>query len=59
MTRLLIQYVSNNPFGGELQEYGKYQTFDEAVDAALPLVNDDTIRAILANDGPAWIYIKP
>ena len=58
MIRLLIQFESENPFGGELNEIGVFNTFNEAVKAAIPLIGDNTIKAILANDGPQWVRIK-
>jgi hypothetical protein len=58
MTRLLIQKISDNPFGGELEEKGIFKTFNEAVDASLTLIDDITIKAILVNDGPQWVRIK-
>ena len=58
MTRLLIQFKSENPFGGELHEKGIFNTFNEAVEAAIPLIDDNTIKAILANDGAQWVRIK-
>lgn len=58
MTRLLIQFESENPFGGELHEKGVFDTFNEAVEAAIPLIEDKTIKAILVNDGFQWVRIK-
>ncbi len=58
MTRLLFQFISDNPFGGELKEQGIYKTFNEAVEAAIPFIKDKNIKAILANDGYQWVRIK-
>ena len=58
MTRLLIQFKSKNPFGGRLYEKSVFNTFNEAIKAAIPLIDDNTIEAILANDGAQWVRIK-
>jgi len=58
MTRLLIQFESEDPFGGELHEKGVFNTFNEAVEAAMRLIDDNTIKAILVNDGYQWVRIK-
>ena len=58
MARLLIQKISDNPFGGKLEEKGIFKTFKEAVDASLPLIDNIEIRTILVNDGSQWVRIK-
>jgi hypothetical protein len=58
MTRLLIQYIDENPFGDSLHEFGTYESFNEAVETAIILMNDDTISTILANDGSRWVRLK-
>jgi hypothetical protein len=60
-SRLLIQYKSNKPediFGGPLEEKAVFETFEEAVMVAIPLISDITINAILVNDGSQWVRIK-
>lgn len=54
-TRLLVQFVSDNPFGG-LHELGTFETFNEAVEMGISLM-DNTVRVMLANDGPQWVRI--
>ncbi len=58
MIRLLVQYIDDNPFGGDLHEFGIFKTFNEAVIASLPLLDDNKIYAILANDGLQWVRLK-
>jgi hypothetical protein len=58
MNRLLIQFTNDNPFQGQLKEYGVYSTFNEAVDAAISLISDHSIQFILINDGSQWVRIK-
>ena len=55
--RLLVQFISNNPFGGELHELGRFKTFNEAVDMGISLI-DNTVTAMLVNDGAQWVRIK-
>jgi len=47
-TRLLIQFVSDNPFGGQLEEMAVFETADEAVQAAIHLIGD-IIRNMIHN----------
>jgi hypothetical protein len=58
MNRLLIQFTNDNPFQEQLKEYGVYSTFNQAVDAAIPLISDHSIEFILINDGSQWVRIK-
>ena len=55
--RLLVQFISSNPFGGELHELGTFKTFNEAVDMGISLI-DNTVKAMLVNDGAQWVRIK-
>ena len=55
--RLLVQFISNNPLGGELHELGTFKTFNEAVDMGISLI-DNTVTAMLVNDGAQWVRIK-
>jgi len=55
--RLLVQFYSDNPFGGELQELGKFKTFNEAVEMGISLL-DITVTAMLVNDGSQWVRIR-
>ena len=57
-TRLLIQRISDNPFGGRLEEIGRFKNFNEGVDASLPFIDNIEIMVILVNDGPQWVRIK-
>ena len=57
-TRLLIQFVSDNPFGGQLEEMAVFETPDEAVQAAIPLIGDITIQTILINHGTEWMRLS-
>ena len=58
MIRLLIQLKSETIFGGGLIDKGIYKTFNEAVDAALLLLDDSTIETILVADGSQFVRIK-
>lgn len=55
--RLLVQFISCNPFGGELHELGTFKTINEAVDMGISLI-DNTVKAMLVNDGAQWVRIK-
>jgi len=57
MNRLLVQFYGENPFGEELQELGVFETFNEAVEMAISLM-DETVKNMIINDGPAWVRIK-
>ena len=56
-TRLLVQFVGDNLFGGELQELGRFKNFNDAVDMAISLI-DHTVENMLVNDGPQWVRIR-
>ena len=56
-SRLLVQFVSDNPFGGDLCELGEFKNFNEAVGMGITLI-DNTVRAMLVNDGAQWVRIK-
>jgi hypothetical protein len=56
--RLLVQFVSDDPFGGQLEELDIFETPDQAVKAAIPLMDEITIKTILINNGPKWLRIK-
>jgi hypothetical protein len=58
MIRLLIVFKSEKPFGGDLYEKGVFNTFNEAVAAAIPLIDDNTIETILINNDSQWVRIK-
>ena len=55
--RLLVQFVSDAPFGGELIEMDIFETPDQAVKAGLTLVDDITIKAIFINNDSQWLRI--
>ena len=57
MTRLLVQFYSENPFGGELQELGKFKTPDEAVKIGISLL-DNTVEFMFVNYGSQWVRIR-
>ena len=57
MNRLLVQFYGEDPFGEELQELGVFETFNEAVEMAISLM-DETVENMIINDGPAWVRIK-
>jgi len=57
MNRLLVQFYSDNPFGGELKELGKFKTPDEAVKMGISLL-DNTVEAMLVNYGSQWVRIR-
>jgi hypothetical protein len=56
--RLLVQFVSDDPFGGKLEELDIFETPDQAVKAAIFLMDEITIKTILINNGPKWLRIK-
>lgn len=55
--RLLVQFVSSNPFGGPLHELGKFKTFNEAVDMGISLI-DETVETMLVKYGTTYVIIK-
>ena len=56
-TRLLVQFLGDNPFGEELQELGVFENFNDAVDMAISLI-DHTVKNMLINDGVQWVRIR-
>jgi hypothetical protein len=54
----LVQFVSDDPFGGKLEELDIFETPDQAVKAAIPLMDEITIKTILINNGHKWLRIK-
>jgi hypothetical protein len=57
-TRLLVQFVSDDPFGGKLEELGIFETPDEAFKAAMPYINDILVKAIFINHDKQWFQIS-
>ena len=55
--RLLVQFVSDAPFGGYFNKMDIFETPDQAVKAALTLVDDITIKAIFINNDSQWLRI--
>lgn len=59
MIRLLIQRFSDNPFGGELEEKGEFESLRKAIDAAKAFINDLTVETvILHGGGKQYIRLK-
>ena len=59
MIRLLIQRFSDNPFGGELEEKGNFESLSEAIDTAKSFINDITVETvILYGGGRQYIRLK-
>jgi hypothetical protein len=58
MTRMLVQFIDDNPFGGKLHDFGLFNNFNKAVEESLTFFHDKTVRSILINDGNQWVRIK-
>jgi hypothetical protein len=57
-TRLLVLFVSDYPFAANLKEVGIFETPDEAFKAAMPYMNDITVKAIFINHDKQWFQIS-
>jgi hypothetical protein len=57
-TRLLVLFLNDDPFGGKLEQVGIFETPDEAFKAAMPYINNITVKAIFINHDKRWFQIS-